>query len=143
GCQLLILTDRSAEPRRAPMPMLLALGAVHQRLLQSGLRSRVDLIVEAGDAFDVHHLAVLIGYGAGAVSPWLALRTARALGEDEQPRASANGNGHERTSLHAATSDYPDADTAEHNYLKAADKGLLKIKYKMGITTNASYRRDK
>src|SRR5206468_6869722 len=129
GARLLILSDRAISQKRVPLPMLLALGAVHQRLLQHGLRTRADLIVEVGDAWDVHHLAVLIGYGAGAVCPWLALRTVRALAEDEpaRPSANGNGNGHERTSLHTVASDYPDADTAEHNYLKAADKGLLKI----------------
>jgi glutamate synthase (ferredoxin) len=140
GAQLLILSDRQLGPEQAPMPMLLALGAVHQHLLRTGLRTLVDIVVEAGDAWDVHHLAVLIGYGAGAVCPWLALRTARALGEEEPVRVNPNGNGHERTSLHATASDYPDADTAEHNYLKAADKGLLKIMSKMGISTSASYR---
>src|SRR5579859_470991 len=122
GAQLLVISDRKLEPQRAPIPMLLALGAVHQHLLSSGLRTRVDLVVEAGDAWDVHHLAALIGYGAGAVCPWLALQTARSLGADD-PRK-----------------EYPDADTAEHNYLKAADKGLLKIMSKMGISTISSYR---
>src|SRR5207237_4716416 len=118
GAQLLVLSDRRLGPEQAPMPMLLALGAVHQRLLSAGIRPQVDLVVEAGDAWDVHHLAVLIGYGAGAVCPWLALRTARALGEEEQAREPQTSNGHQRTSLHKAPSDYPDPDTAEHNYLK-------------------------
>ncbi len=140
GAQLLILSDRRVGPDCAPIPMLLALGAVHQRLLAVGLRTQADIVVEAGDAWDVHHLAVLIGYGAGAVCPWLALRSARALGEEERARDSHNGNGHQRTSLHNAPSDYPDPETAAHNYLKAADKGLLKIMSKMGISTSASYR---
>ena len=122
GAQLLIISDRKLSPSRAPIAMLLALGAVHQHLLVSGLRTQVDLIVEAGDAWDVHHLAALVGYGAGAVCPWSALRSARALGEDD-PRK-----------------DYPDAETAEHNYLNAAHKGLLKIMSKMGISTISSYR---
>src|SRR5206468_9140262 len=117
GARLLILSDRAISQKRVPLPMLLALGAVHQRLLQHGLRTRADLIVEVGDAWDVHHLAVLIGYGAGAICPWLALRTARCLGEDEPHKA------------------YPDPDVAEHNYLKATTKGLLKIMSKMGIST--------
>src|SRR5207302_5581496 len=89
---------------------------------KQGLRTRADLVVEAGDAWDVHHLATLIGYGAGAVCPWLALQSARALGDDD-PRKG-----------------YPDAETAEHNYLKATSKGLLKIMSKMGISTISSYR---
>ncbi|HET6317329.1 MAG TPA: glutamate synthase central domain-containing protein, partial [Chloroflexota bacterium] len=140
GAQLLVLSDRRVGPDCAAMPMLLALSAVHQRLLATGLRTRVDLVVEAGDAWDVHHIAVLLGYGAGAVCPWLALRTARVLAEDERPREPRIGNGHERTSLHNAPTDYPDPVTAEHNYRKAADKGLLKIMSKMGISTSASYR---
>jgi glutamate synthase domain-containing protein 2/glutamate synthase domain-containing protein 1/glutamate synthase domain-containing protein 3 len=120
GAQLLILSDRKFGRARAPMPMLLALGAVQGRLLESGLRTEVDVVVEAGDAWDVHHLAVLIGYGAGAVCPWLALRTTAGLSASER--------------------DYPGDDVAEHNYLKAADKGLLKIMSKMGISTVASYR---
>ena len=122
GAELLIISDRNVGRTRAPLPMLLALGAVHQRLLQTGLRTRADLVVEAGDAWDVHHIATLIGYGAGVVCPWLALQTARSLGDDD-PRK-----------------EYPEADTAEHNYLKAARKGLLKIMSKMGISTVSSYR---
>ncbi|HEY0582263.1 MAG TPA: glutamate synthase central domain-containing protein, partial [Chloroflexota bacterium] len=122
GAQLLILSDRQIGPSRAPIPMLLALGAVHQRLLDTGLRTRADLLVDSGDANDVHHLAALIGYGAGAVCPWLALQTIRCLGQDE-PRK-----------------EYPDGETAEHNFLKAAHKGLLKIMSKMGISTVSSYR---
>jgi glutamate synthase domain-containing protein 2/glutamate synthase domain-containing protein 1/glutamate synthase domain-containing protein 3 len=140
GAQLLILSDRGLGSERVPMPMLLALGVVNQRLLHAGVRTSVDLVLEAGDAWDVHHLAVLIGYGAAAVCPWLALRTARALGEDEPVREASIANGHQRTSLHASVSDYPDAEQAGRNYLKAADKGLLKIMSKMGISTIASYR---
>jgi glutamate synthase domain-containing protein 2/glutamate synthase domain-containing protein 3 len=160
GARILILSDRTVSTERAPIPMLLALGAVHQRLIASGLRSEVDLVADAGDAWDVHHLATLIGYGAGAVCPWLALRTTRALGDDQRSRVSeaqriADGsndgpdgpmsrpaNGASRTSLHSGTqaTPYPDPETAQHNYLKAANKGLLKIMSKMGISTIASYR---
>jgi glutamate synthase (ferredoxin) len=120
--QLLILSDRAMSPTRVAVPMLLALGAVHQHLIRAGLRASVDLVVDAGDAWDVHHLAALVGFGSGAVCPWLALRTARALGDDEPHKQ------------------YPDADEAEHNYLKATTKGLLKIMSKMGISTISSYR---
>jgi glutamate synthase domain-containing protein 2/glutamate synthase domain-containing protein 1/glutamate synthase domain-containing protein 3 len=160
GARILILSDRTVSHDRAPIPMLLALGAVHQRLIATGLRTEVDLVADAGDAWDVHHLATLIGYGAGAVCPWLALQTARALGDDQRGRVSeaqriADGsndgpdgpnvrpaNGATRTSLHTGTqaTPYPDPETAEHNYLKAANKGLLKIMSKMGISTIASYR---
>jgi len=122
GAQLLILSDRQVGTSRAPIPMLLALGAVHQRLLRGGLRTLADLVVEAGDAWDVHHLAALIGFGAGAVCPWLALESIRSLGGDDVRK------------------EYPDPQTAEHNYLKAANKGLLKIMSKTGISTVSSYR---
>jgi glutamate synthase domain-containing protein 2/glutamate synthase domain-containing protein 1/glutamate synthase domain-containing protein 3 len=122
GAQLLILSDRGVNARRAAVPMLLALGAVHQHLIAEGLRAEVDLVVDVADAWDVHHLAALIGFGAGAVCPWLALRTARLLGADD------------------ARKEYPDPDAAEHNYLKATTKGLLKIMSKMGISTISSYR---
>jgi glutamate synthase (ferredoxin) len=122
GAELLIISDRYLGPSRAAIPMLLALGAVHQRLLETGLRTLVDLVVEAGDALDVHHIATLIGYGAGVVCPWLALQSIRSLGQDDPRR------------------EYPDPATAERNYLKAADKGMLKIMSKMGISTVSSYR---
>jgi len=77
GATALVVSDRDADARRAPIPMLLAIGAVHQRLLEAGLRTRVALVAEAGDAWDVHHLAALFGYGAEAVHPWLALQAAQ------------------------------------------------------------------
>jgi glutamate synthase (ferredoxin) len=89
--------------------MLLAIGAVHQRLLEAGLRTRVALVAEAGDAWDIHHFAALFGYGAEAVHPWLALQSARS-GQD-----------------------------AEATFRAAAEKGLLKILSKMGICTLRSY----
>src|SRR5207247_1671907 len=75
GARIVILSDRAAGRERAPLPMLLAVGAVHQHLLEHGLRTRLGLIAEAGDAWDVHHFAALIGYGAEAVHPWLALES--------------------------------------------------------------------
>jgi glutamate synthase domain-containing protein 2/glutamate synthase domain-containing protein 1/glutamate synthase domain-containing protein 3 len=122
GAQLLAISDRRVSDTRVPIPMLLALGAVHQHLVIAGLRAGVDLIADAGDAWDVHHLAALVGFGAGAVCPWLALRSARELGEDD------------------ARKEYPDPAAAERNYLKASSKGLLKIMSKIGISTISSYR---
>src|SRR5581483_10442712 len=75
GAELLVLSDTSASPTAPPIPMALAVGAVHHHLINAGLRTHCDLIAECGDCWDVHHAAVLIGYGAGAVCPWLALRT--------------------------------------------------------------------
>src|SRR5206468_3187318 len=77
GATILIISDRDADKARAPIPMLLAIGAVHQRLVQAKQRIRVGLVAEAGDAWDVHHLATLFGYGAEAVHPWLALQCLR------------------------------------------------------------------
>jgi glutamate synthase (NADPH/NADH) large chain/glutamate synthase (ferredoxin) len=78
GATALVVSDRDADARHAPVPMLLAIGAVHQRLLDAGLRTRVALVAEAGDAWDIHHFAALFGYGAEAVHPWLALQSVQS-----------------------------------------------------------------
>jgi glutamate synthase (ferredoxin) len=112
GATTLVVSDRDAGAQRAPIPMLLAVGAVHQALLEAGLRTGVSLIAEAGDAWDIHHFAALFGYGAEAVHPWLALQSARS-------GAAA-----------------PDSS---ETFRAAAEKGLLKILSKMGICTLRSY----
>ncbi len=112
GTQVLILSDRGTGPEALPLPMALATGAVHQALVNAGLRTQTGLAVEAGDCRDLHHGAVLLGYGAGVVCPWLALETAR----EHQP---AKG---------------------EANLLHAFDTGLAKIMSKMGISVVDSYR---
>jgi len=89
GATLLVLSDRALDARRAPLPMLLAVGAVHQALLRAGLRGRVGLVAEAGDAWDVHHVAALFGYGAEAVHPWLALASLTAVDARATYRAAA------------------------------------------------------
>jgi glutamate synthase (ferredoxin) len=89
GAEVLILSDRTASSSELPIPMALAVGAVHHRLIKAGLRMNCDLVAESGDAWDVHHLAVLIGYGAGAVCPWLALRSC----ESPQKLLEALANG--------------------------------------------------
>ena len=105
GVRILLMTDRTACDSLLPIPMAMATGAVHHALVKAGLRTLVGLVLEAGDCRDVHHAAVLIGYGAGSVCPWLALQTARALaGEDGEARL-----------------------------LKVLDTGLAKIMSKMGI----------
>ncbi len=109
GATILVISDRDADKTRAPIPMLLAIGAVHQRLVQTKQRVRVGLVAEAGDAWDVHHLAALFGYGAEAVHPWLALQCLR------------------------------DVESSAEKYRSAAEKGLLKILSKMGISTLQSY----
>src|SRR5437667_3231688 len=112
GAQIIVISDRAADRERAPLPMLLAVGAVHQHLLRKGRRTRVSLVAEAGDAWDVHHFAALIGFGAEAVHPWLALESVRR---------------------------HIEADTAPAKFRAAAEKGLLKILSKMGISTLSSY----
>jgi len=117
GARILLLTDRSAGPENLPVPMAMATGAVHQALVSAGLRTLAGLAVEAGDCRDIHHAAVLIGYGAGAVCPWLALETGRSLAP-------------------AGT----DAEAAEKKMLKSLDAGLAKVMSKMGISVVDSYR---
>src|SRR5213595_1097524 len=112
GARIVILSDRAAGRERAPLPMLLAVGAVHQHLLGHGLRTRLGLIAEAGDAWDVHHFAALIGYGAEAVHPWLALESVQVQVAE---------------------------DNASLRFRAAAEAGLLKILSKMGISTLSSY----
>ena len=109
GATILIISDRDADKARAPIPMLLAVGAVHQALVHARQRIRVGLVAEAGDAWDVHHFAALFGYGAEVVHPWLALQGLR--GEE----------------------------SSAEKYRSAAEKGLLKILSKMGISTLPSY----
>ena len=118
--RILLLSDRSAEAEggraaKLPIPMAMATGAVHEALVAAGLRTMVGLAIEAGDCRDIHHAAVLIGYGAGAVCPWLALETARSLGS-------------------------PESVQAEKRMLKSFDAGLAKVMSKMGISVVDSYR---
>ena len=117
GTRILLLSDRDATETSLPIPMAMATGAVHQALVAAGLRTLTGLAVEAGDCRDLHHAAVLIGYGAGAVCPWLALETAMSL----------------------APAGTEPAD-AEKKMLKALDAGLAKIMSKMGISVVDSYR---
>jgi len=117
GARILVISDRSASAGRLPIPMAMATGAVHQALVEAGLRTLVGLAVEAGDCRDIHHAAVLIGYGAGVVCPWLALETGMSL---------------------APAGTEPEA--AEQKMLKALDAGLAKVMSKMGISVVDSYR---
>ena len=112
GCGILLLSDRAASGEHLPVPMAMATGAVHHALVKAGLRTRAGLAVEAGDCRDIHHAAVLIGYGAGAVCPWLALHTAR------------NQAG----------------EAGEVALLKALQTGMAKVMSKMGISVLDSYR---
>jgi glutamate synthase (ferredoxin) len=131
GAHILIISDRATTGSHAPIPMLLAVGAVRQHLVHTGLRARVGLVAEAGDAFDIHHFATLIGYGAEAVHPWLALETLDGMfGEAREPS---------RREREAQTAARPTPAAARTQYRSAAEKGLLKILSKMGISTLSSY----
>lgn len=116
GAEVLILSDRGVDADHTFIPSLLALGAVHHHLLRCDLRTRVDFVVESGEPRDVHHFACLIGYGAAAIHPYLALATALELDRGATP-----------------------PDEVIHRYLHAAEHGLLKIMSKMGISTVDAY----
>ena len=121
GNTIIILSDRGVNSHQVPIPSLLAVAGVHHHLIRQGVRTKVGLVVESGEPREVAHLALLLGYGAGAVNPYLAFDTITDL-------VSARGG-----------SD-ADCEYAEQNYIKAADKGILKIMSKMGISTLGSYR---
>ncbi len=112
GASLLILTDRGASPEALPVPMAMAAGAVHLALTKAGVRAEVGIAVEAADCREIHHVAVLLGLGVGAICPWLALETARNL----------------------------DPERGEENLLHALELGLAKVMSKMGISVVDSYR---
>jgi glutamate synthase (ferredoxin) len=133
GAHIVIISDRAAGEGRAPIPMLLAIGAVRQHLVHTGLRAGVGLVAETGDAFDIHHFACLFGYGAEAVHPWLALESVEGIfsGTGEKRGGAAVG---QRTDEQR-----PSAAAAREHYRSAAEKGLLKILSKMGISTLSSY----
>lgn len=117
GSNILILTDRGVCAERIAIPALLALSAIHHHLVREGLRTAAGLVVETGSAREVHHFAVLAGYGAEAVHPWLALETL----------------------AHLAPSLGTTPQKAQANFIKAVGKGLSKIMSKMGISTYMSY----
>lgn len=120
GYSILCLSDRGMDSDHAPMPSVLATSAVHHHLIREGKRGKVDIIVEAGDVREVHHFATILGFGASAVNPYLALETVVDL---KNQGLLGDITAHE----------------AIQNYIKAVDGGLLKIFSKMGISTLASY----
>jgi glutamate synthase domain-containing protein 2/glutamate synthase domain-containing protein 1/glutamate synthase domain-containing protein 3 len=130
GVNIIILSDRQLGPRRAPIPSLLAVAAVHHHLVLEGTRLRAGIIVESGEPREVHHFATLIGYGASAINPYLLLETLDMLvAEGRVTRVEADGKA-------AAIG----AEQAAQNVVKAIGKGLLKTISKMGISTIQSYR---
>ena len=127
GSTLLILSDRGATKERAAIPALLALCAVHRHLVDAGIRQRCGLIVESGEPREVMHFCLLIGYGAGAVCPWMAYDSIAAL-HAEGLLAAPSAT--EQVPVHKVLA----------KYRKALEKGLLKVMSKMGISTIQSYR---
>ena len=119
GHNILIISDRAISATQVAIPALLALSAIHQHLVREGLRTTAGLVVETGTAREVHHFAVLAGYGAEAVHPYLAMETLQAIHKDLPGDLSA--------------------EKAIYNYIKAIGKGLSKIMSKMGVSTYMSY----
>src|SRR5436190_1268057 len=121
GFEVLILQDRAIDSDHATIPSLLATAAVHHHLIRKGMRGKVGIVVEAGDVWEVHHFACLIGFGATAINPYLALSSIRDMKESGR--------------LQTELSD----DELKKNYIKAVNEGLLKVFSKMGISTLQSY----
>ncbi len=120
GYEIVILSDRTAGRELAPIPALLACAGVHHHLIRTGLRQRCGLMIESGEPREVHHFATLFGYGASAVNPYLAFETLRTM-------------------IVQGALDM-DPTTAASNYIKAINKGVLKVMSKMGISTLQSYK---
>ena len=122
GASILILSDRGVDREHAPVPSLLATAAVHHHLIRQGTRTQCGLVIETGEAREAHHFCLLIGYGAGAINPYVAFETL--------------------TDMHRGNQ-FPPAlslEVAEKNYIKAANKSIIKVASKMGISTVQSYR---
>jgi glutamate synthase (NADPH/NADH) large chain len=120
GARLIVLSDRDGDAELAPIPSLLLTSAVHHHLIREKTRTKVGLVVEAGDVREVHHVALLAGYGAAAVNPYLAMESVEDL-----------------VRLGVVAEDEP--HEAVHRYIKALGKGVLKVMSKMGVSTISSY----
>ena len=126
GARIIVLSDRNSDEVFAPIPSLLLTSAVHHHLIREKSRTQVGLIVECGDAREVHHMALLIGFGAGAINPYLAFESIEDMIAADEGRGLHMMGGH-------------DTKKAVKNYIKAAGKGVLKVMSKMGVSTVASY----
>jgi glutamate synthase domain-containing protein 2/glutamate synthase domain-containing protein 1/glutamate synthase domain-containing protein 3 len=122
GASILVLSDRGVDADHAPIPSLLATAAVHHHLIRQGTRTQCGLVIETGEARESHHFCLLIGYGAGAVNPYLAFETLADLHKDGLLPSELT------------------LEVAKKNYIKAANKAILKVASKMGISTVQSYR---
>jgi len=121
GASIIILSDRGIDKNHAPIPSLLAVAGLHHHLIRQGTRTRVGLVLESGEPREVHHYALLLGYGCGAINPYLAFATLGSMIEE----GLLVGVDHQ---------------TACKNYIKAATKGVIKVASKIGISTLQSYR---
>src|ERR1041384_7845855 len=119
GARIIVLTDRGSSAELAPIPSLLLTGAVHHHLIQEKTRTKIGLVIETGEARECHHMALLIGYGAGAINPYLAIETVEDL-------------------VDTGALDV-DKAKAVRNLIKAYGKGVIKVMSKMGVSTVASY----
>ncbi len=124
GCTLVVLSDRGMGPRHIPLPMLMACGAVHHHLVRQVKRTRIGLVLETGEAREVHHHCLLVGYGADAINPYLAFEALWEARRDNRLDADQ----------------FPDDETVVARYRKAVSKGMLKVMGKMGISTLQSYK---
>ncbi len=122
GARIVVLSDRNSDSALAPIPSLLLTSAVHHHLIREKKRTKVGMVVECGDAREVHHMALLIGYGAGAINPYLAFESIEDMIEDGDFGLTG-----------------VDPKKAVKNYIKACGKGVLKVMSKMGVSTVASY----
>ena len=120
GVNILILSDRKVGPKKAPIPALLAVAGLHHHLVRQGTRTRVSIVLESGEPREVHHFALLLGYGADAINPYLALESVRHMVANDDIKVGP--------------------DKACLNFLKANLNGVIKTMSKMGISTVASYR---
>ncbi|HLC29818.1 MAG TPA: glutamate synthase large subunit [Dehalococcoidia bacterium] len=123
GYSIIVLSDRGVDAQHTYVPSLLAVGGIHHHMIRERTRTSVDIVVESGEPREVHHFAALFGYGASAINPYLAFETLAGL------------CGHQ----HAEDRAMPDKDVAEYNYIKAVEKGVLKVMSKMGISTLEGY----
>ena len=131
GHTFVILSDRGMDEENAPIPALLATAGTHHHLVRNGRRMRVGLVVESGEPREIHHFATLIGYGADAVNPYLAFETLFDMLQQGVLKEGALKGRQKDESAHSA---------AVRNYIKAVNKGLVKVMSKMGISTIQSYR---
>jgi glutamate synthase (NADPH/NADH) large chain len=119
GARIIVLSDRGSDEKHAPIPSLLLTGAVHHHLIKEKTRTKIGLVIETGEARECHHMALLIGYGAGAINPYLAIETVENLVDTGVLQI--------------------DKHKAVRNLIKAYGKGVIKIMSKMGVSTVASY----